>query len=82
LIGNGILQVKEYDETQEKEIIINKDPVTIDKSNPDILNHIFLIEKTGGGTIDLTAGQLDILINLILKIKPADTIALVNLAMV
>lgn len=79
LVGNGILQVKEYDETEQKEIIVNKDPVTIDKDNPEILSHLFLIEKADGGTIDLTTGQLDILINLILKIKPADMVALINM---
>jgi hypothetical protein len=82
LIGNGILQVKEYDEIQQKEIIVNKDPVTIDKNNPETLSYLFLIEKAEGGTIDLTTGQLGILINLILKIKPADKIALVNLNIV
>jgi hypothetical protein len=94
LIGNGILQVKEYDETQHGKIIVNKDPVAIDinnnsrnnkntnNTNPDILGHLFLIEKAGGGVIDLTAGQLDILINLILKIKPADTVALINMNIV
>jgi hypothetical protein len=79
LIGNGILQVKEYDEMKQKEIIVNKDPVSLNKDNPEALNHLFLIEKAEGGIINLTAGQLDILINLILKIKPADAIALINM---
>jgi hypothetical protein len=107
LMGNGILQVKEYDETQKKEIIVNKDPVAIDinnnnrnntdksrnnnsknnndnntnnnSNNPEALSNLFLIEKAEGGIINLTAGQLDILISLILKIKPADTVALINL---
>jgi hypothetical protein len=79
LIGNGILQVKEYDEIQEREIIVNKDPVAIDKEDINNLNHLFLIEKTNGGTIDLTTGQLDILIDLILRIKPADMVALINM---
>jgi hypothetical protein len=58
---------------------VNKDPVAIDKEDINNLNHLFLIEKTNGGTIDLTTGQLDILIDLILRIKPADMVALINL---
>jgi hypothetical protein len=82
MIGNGLLQIKEYNETTETEEIVNKDPVSIDKNNVESLSHLFLIEKTGGGTINLTAGQLDILIDLVLRIKPANTVALINLSMV
>jgi hypothetical protein len=81
-VSNGILQIKEYDEIQQKEIIVNNDPVTIDKEDINNLSHLFLIEHKNGGIINLTIEQLDILINLILRIKPANTVALVNAAII
>jgi hypothetical protein len=81
MIGNGILQIKEYNEITNVYEIVNKDPVQVDNTT-ESLSHLFLIEKRNGGTINITSGQLDILIDLILKIKPADQVALVNVTII
>lgn len=63
-IGNGILQI-------EKDIT---DPVIITNNKS-----LFLLEHKNGGTLNLTGGQYDILIDLILRIKPLQMVALLNI---
>lgn len=77
MLGNGTIQIKELDEKTNKYRIVNKDPITItDNTN------LFLVENINGGPIKITAGQLDILIDLILRIKPLEQIALLNIILV
>jgi len=77
MLGNGTIQIKELDEKTNKYRIVNKDPITItDNTN------LFLVENINGGPIKITAGQLDILIDLILRIKPLEQVALLNVVLI
>ena len=77
MLGNGAIQIKEFDEESNEYKIINKDPITIvDNTN------LFLIENINGGPIKITAGQLNLLIDLILRIKPLEQVALLNIVLI
>ena len=71
------IQIKELDEETNKYRIINKDPIEIiDNAN------LFLIENINGGPIKITAGQLNILVDLILRIKPLEQVVLLNIILI
>ena len=77
MLANGTIQIKELDEETNKYRIANKDPIEIiDNTN------LFLIENIKGGPIKITAGQLNILIDLILRIKPLEQVALLNIMLI
>ncbi len=77
MLGNGTIQIKELDEESNKYKIVNKDPlIIIDNAN------LFLIENIKGGAIKITAGQLNLLIDLILRIKPLEQVALLNIILI
>ena len=77
MLANGTIQIKELDEETNKYQIVNKDPIEIiDNAN------LFLIENIKGGPIKITAGQLNILIDLILRIKPLEQVALLNIMLI
>ncbi len=77
LLGNGTIQIKEFDEESNKYKIVNKDPITIVGNT-----NLFLIENINGGPIKITAGQLNLLIYLILRIKPLEQVALLNIVLI
>ena len=84
MLGNGSIQIKELikenketETNKQKYKIINKDPITIiDNTN------LFLVENIKGGAIKITAGQLNLLIDLILRIKPLEQVALLNIILI
>ena len=90
LLGNGTIQIKEIikegkkdekdeeiETNKEKYKIVNKDPITIEGNT-----NLFLIENINGGPIKITAGQLNLLIDLILRIKPLEHVALLNIVLI
>lgn len=89
MLGNGTLQFrnKNISETDNNtnnnstnnnnsEIVI-QDPITINGNT-----HLFLIESSESGPIKITSSQLNILIDLLLRIKPLDQIVLLNIILV
>ena len=77
VIGNGTLQIKEFNEETNSYIITNKDPITIINN----LN-LFVIEDINGGPVKITSGQLNLLTDLILRIKPLQQVALLNMTLI
>ena len=77
MLGNGAIQIKEFDEESNEYKIINKDPITIAGNT-----NLFLIENINGGPIKITSGQLNLLIDLILRIKPLEQVALLNIMLI
>lgn len=77
MLGNGAIQIKEFDEESNEYKIVNKDPITIEGNT-----NLFLIENINGGPIKITSGQLNLLIDLILRIKPLEQVALLNIILI
>lgn len=77
VIGNGTLQIKEFNEETNSYIITNKDPIIIINN----LN-LFVIEDINGGPVKITSGQLNLLTDLILRIKPLQQVALLNMTLI
>lgn len=89
MLGNGTLQFRNKDinntsnnntnnnTNNNNSEIINKDPITINGNT-----HLFLIESFNSGSIKITSSQLNILIDLLLRIKPLDQVALINVVLV
>jgi len=67
IVGNGLLQIG----------TTNKDPAVLNDNK-----QCFLIEKSTGGVLQITGGQYDILVDLILRIKPLEKVALLNISLV
>lgn len=79
MLGNGSLQFRNKnisDISNNSEIVI-QDPITISGNT-----HLFLIESSESGPIKMTSSQLSILIDLLLRIKPLDQVALINVVLV
>jgi hypothetical protein len=77
MLGNGSLQFRNKDISETDSEIINQDPITISGNT-----HLFLIESSESGPIKMTSSQLSILIDLLLRIKPLDQVALINVVLV
>jgi hypothetical protein len=77
MLGNGSLQFRNKDISETDSEIINQDPITISGNT-----HLFLIESSESGPIKMTSSQLSILVDLLLRIKPLDQVALINVVLV
>jgi hypothetical protein len=77
MLGNGTLQFRNKNTSETNSEIINQDPITINGNT-----HLFLIESSEAGPIKMTSSQLSILIDLLLRIKPLEQIALINVVLI
>ncbi|HSQ98088.1 MAG TPA: hypothetical protein VLL98_05235 [Rickettsiales bacterium] len=77
MLGNGSLQFRNKDISETDSEIVIQDPITISGNT-----HLFLIESSESGPIKMTSSQLSILIELLLRIKPLDQVALINVVLI